>query len=366
MQTKLYIKYIDNNNKNQYLKFNTKNVGYKGTTIGELVFNTSMTGYQEILTDPSYKGQIVLMTTNHIGNTGVNSEDIESESIWPAGMISRNITTMKNPSNWRSVCTLQDISRDNKFSLICGVDTRYLTKIIRNNRHVVACISVSKTFEEAKEMLDAFDYEKVSSAVTAATSRQNNLYYGNGDLKVNLIDCGYKKNIVRLLSKNGCRVKVVNINDTLTNWTDDCDALFFSNGPGDPTTLDEPIKKIKSLLGTIPMLGICLGHQLISLALGGKVYKMHYGHRGANHPVMDLETKKIAITSQNHGYCVDRSIKEFATITHINLNDQTVAGIKSYKNKVSCVQYHPEAKPGPEESNVVIKDFIKFARSFNA
>lgn len=365
METRLYIKYKDGNQKNMYVDYPVKSNGYSGTTIGELVFNTSMTGYQEILTDPSYKGQIVLMTANHIGNTGVNTEDVESERVWPRGLLARNIDLIKKPSNWRSEKNIVEYSKENKFSLVSGIDTRYITKLIRNNTNVVACIS-SEDRNSVKKLLDQFSYEDESKASDASRSfAANKTKTGNG-FKVNLIDCGYKSNISRLLTKYGCDVTVVNVNDSLFNWTNDCDALFFSNGPGDPTVMTEAIDKIKSIMGTKPMLGICMGHQLISLAIGGKVYKMPFGHRGANHPVIDLKTKKIAITSQNHGYCVDRSIGEIATITHINLNDQTVAGIECYKNKVSSVQYHPEAKPGPEESNKLIEQFIKFARSFNA
>ncbi len=339
--------------------FEGKAFGAEGEKIAEIVFNTSMTGYQEILTDPSYKGQAVTMTYPLIGNYGVNEDDIESGAPQVEGFILRELCNI--PSNWRSTETLENYLKKNGVIGITDIDTRALTRILRTRGAMMGIIS---TTEHDVKIL----HKKVTSAPgmtgkdLAKVVTTNKAYEWNkqGQHKVVAIDFGIKRNILHCLEATGCQVTVLpataSAEDILKTKPD---GIFLSNGPGDPAAVTYGIDTVKKLLGKAPIFGICLGHQILGLAYGGKTYKMKFGHRGANQPVMDLATRKVAITSQNHGFAVDQGSMnpEEVEITHINLNDKTVEGMKHKKLPVFSVQYHPEASPGPHDSLYLFDQF---------
>ncbi len=325
----------------------------------EIVFNTSMVGYQEILSDPSYTYQAVVMTYPLIGNYGMAHDDYERETPTIGAFIVREYND--EPSNFRSASTLSRIMEKYKIPGICGIDTRKLTRSIRDHgSRKVLITDASTSFESGMEILKKTDIpcdavSKVSCGKMWVTNAENEKYH------VVAIDCGMKLNIVRSLSKRGCRVTAVPWNTSAEDIERlNPDGIFVSNGPGDPTDVPETIAVIKSLIGKYPVLGICLGHQLISLCYGAKTYKLKFGHRGGNHPVRNLETNKIEITSQNHSYAVDaESLKGTPlTVTHINLLDNTVEGVKCDKDRVFSVQYHPESAPGPQDSAYLFDRFI--------
>jgi len=332
--------------------------GAEGETIGEVCFNTGMTGYQEILTDPSYCGQLVTMTYPHIGNYGVNEEDIESNKIHAAGFIVREENVV--PSNFRSTQSLGEYLHTQKIVGIQKIDTRMLTRILRDDGAMNGIISTvdlddDSLLQKVKSApsMDGLDLAKV---VTCDNSYKWNM----GKHKVAAIDFGIKHNILRLLESHGCEVTVFPASTSSSEILNiNPDGIFLSNGPGDPAAVSYAIKTVKELLGKKPLFGICLGHQILALALGAKTYKLKFGHRGCNHPVKNIISGKVEITSQNHGFAVDiDSLSENMEITHMSLNDQTVEGLKSTKVSAFSVQYHPESSPGPHDSRYLFQYFI--------
>ena len=345
--------------------------GAQGERLGEIVFNTSMSGYQEIMTDPSYKGQIVTMTYPLIGNYGINSEDIESSKPKVEGFIIKERS--KIASNWRSEKSLDEYLKENNIIGIDCVDTRSLTLHIRTKGAMKGIISTidlnpKSLIRKAKDSPGLIGRDLVKE-VTCKRAYRAETILGTRDMrqgtrknKVIAMDFGIKYNILRCLMDTGCDVTVVpataKAKDILGQ---NPDGIFLSNGPGDPAAVIYAIEEIKKLLGKKPIFGICLGHQLLGLAFGGKTFKLKFGHRGANHPVKDLKTGKIEITSQNHGFCVDMNSlnKDDVELTHINLNDNTLEGIAHKKMPIFSVQYHPESSPGPHDSRYLFKRFVE-------
>ena len=334
-----------------------------GETAGEAVFNTAMTGYQEILTDPSYTGQIVVMTYPLIGNYGVNDEDVESDRIHVKGFVVKEFC--RRPSNWRSQKSLIDYLNANKIIAIEGVDTRALTRHLRISGAMKALISTEdfdpKSLQEkidAMPSMEGMDFVKDVSTVKKYVWKQA----GPRRYKIAAIDCGIKFNILRILADLGCEVHVFPARATFKEiMSIKPDGLFISNGPGDPAVVTYVIDTVKEFLGKVPIFGICLGNQILGLALGGKTYKLKFGHHGANHPVKDFEINRIAVTSQNHGFCVDINsldLKEIEVI-HMNLNDQSVEGIRHKGFPAFSIQYHPEAAPGPHDAKYLFNQFIE-------
>ncbi|MEQ8155449.1 MAG: glutamine-hydrolyzing carbamoyl-phosphate synthase small subunit [Clostridiaceae bacterium] len=336
--------------------FEGKAFGYLEESVGEVVFNTGMTGYQEVLTDPSYYGQIVTMTYPLIGNYGVNLEDLESKSIKVKGFIVRE--NCSYPNNFRCEVKLEDYLKQNKVIGLEGIDTRALTKILRNNGTMRGIITLDDiNSDEIKLKLDGYSTKE---AVKAVTSSEKYTIEGTGK-HVAIMDFGIKQNIIRNFIKRGCKVTVFPADAKASEVLDvNPDLIFLSNGPGDPEHLPEAIENIKELVGKKPVVGICLGHQLLALSLGGKTSKLKFGHRGCNHPVKDLENNRVHITSQNHGYVVD-TLPEEMEITHVNLNDGTVEGMKHKTLPVYSVQFHPEACPGPKDSEYIFDKFMEYS-----
>jgi len=327
---------------------------------GEVVFNTSMAGYQEILTDPSYKGQIVTMTYPLIGNYGVNPEDIESRKPFVEGFVVKECSRIA--SNWRSEKSLEEYLKENNIVGIESIDTRALTRHIRLRGAMKAVIS-SRDLDEKRLIEKARSSPGVigRDLVKEVTSNRVQNWSEKGGYKVVVIDCGVKLNILRELVNNGCRVTVVPAKteaEKILNMKPD--GVLLSNGPGDPAGVPYVVETVKKLIGKLPIFGICLGHQMLGLALGGKTYKLKFGHHGANHPVKDLKTGKIAITVQNHGFCVDIDSlnRDEIQITHINLNDNTLEGMRHKKLPIFSVQFHPEASPGPHDALYLFKEFV--------
>ena len=349
--------------------------GAEGTATGEVVFNTSMTGYQEILTDPSYAGQIVTMTCAEIGNYGVAPEDVESRAPQVAGFIIRDESPVA--SNWRASGTLRDYLISNAIVAISDIDTRALTRKLRSGgvmRGVIgtgnaldpeALVSRAKSIPQmegsdlvkdvtAKEPFDwpEEDPDEFGIAVERLPKKRR---------KIAAYDFGMKWNILRRLSAHGCDVRVY---PAMTPAADllktNPDGVFLSNGPGDPAVLSYAIDNAKTLVKSdVPVFGICLGHQILGLAMGGTTFKLKFGHRGGNHPVKKLETGKVEITSQNHGFAVDpKSLPKDVEVTHLNLYDGTVEGLRHTRRPVFCVQYHPEASPGPHDADYLFDDFL--------
>ena len=353
--------------------FEGTSFGAKDQKCGEVVFNTSMTGYQEILTDPSYNEQIITMTYPLIGNCGTNQTDWESPKIFASGFIVRDNCTY--PSNWRNENPLRDYLKSNNVIGLEGVDTRKLVKHIRTQGAMKGIISSTElNINKLKKKLQNYpglvgrDIVKDVTAEKQYAWDESVIDVLNGNKqkpekkhKVIAFDFGIKHNILRLLCSYGCDVKVVPASASPDEViSQKPDGVFLSNGPGDPAPVKYAVETVKNLLGKVPVFGICLGHQILALALGGKTYKLKFGHRGANHPVKNLKTGKIEITSQNHGFCVDMdSLKnKNVELTHVNLNDNTVEGIRCKKLAAFSVQYHPEASPGPHDSAYLFSDFI--------
>ncbi len=353
--------------------FEGKPFGHVGESIGEVVFNTSMTGYQEILTDPSYKGQMVVMTYPEIGNYGVNFEDIESRKPFLDGFIVKQYNPM--PSNFRSKMTLDQYLKKNQIVGIEGVDTRALTRHLRDRGSQMGVISsldgdakrlVKKARSAPKMVGRDLAREVTCSKPYHWTESLWDLAKGYGKnpekgLKVVAYDFGIKYNILRGLVSAGCDVTVVPATTPASEvLAMKPQGVFLSNGPGDPEPVRYGIETIQELLGKVPLFGICLGHQLLGLALGGKTYKLGFGHHGGNQPVMDLTTRKVEITSQNHNFAVDTdSLKGIAELTHVNLNDKTVEGLRVKDVLAFSVQYHPEASPGPHDSQYLFQRFVE-------
>lgn len=343
-----------------------------GEAVGEIVFNTSMSGYQEVLTDPSYTAQMVTMTYPLIGNYGVNEEDMESASIHPRAFLVREYQA--TPSNYRATGTLGEFLQKYNVLGVTGVDTRMLTRIIRTRGAMKAVISTEdldgeSLVKRAKEwpgLVGRDMVERVTADKPYYWSEEGPV---DGDgfanapedkLKVVAYDFGIKYNQLRLLDSRGCAVQVVpattSAEDVLAMQPD---GVFLSNGPGDPAGVAGVVENIQNLLGKVPLFGICLGHQMLGLAYGGSTYKLKFGHRGGNQPVKDLTTGKVEITSQNHGFCVDPdSLPDDVEVTHINLNDDSLEGMRHLKHPAFSVQYHPEYAPGPHDAEYLFDRFI--------
>lgn len=346
-----------------------------GETSGEVIFNTSMTGYQEILTDPSYAGQIIVMTYPLIGNYGVNEEDVESLNVHVKGFVVKEFCRMH--SNYRASKSLIDYLNENNILAIEGIDTRALTRCLRE-KGAMRCIISTEDFDAAslKKKMEQVPSMEGSDWVKEVTTKEKYVWTGGIDewspiinkdnlpgkkFTVAAIDCGIKFNILRILTGLGCEMHVFPSNATAEEiQAINPDGLFVSNGPGDPAAVEFVADTIKSFIGKIPIFGICLGHQIIGIALGGTTYKLKFGHHGANHPVKDMIDQSIGITSQNHGFCVDiDSLGAGAVnIVDVNLNDQTLEGIEHVKNPVLSFQHHPEASPGPHDVQFLFKRFI--------
>ncbi len=344
--------------------FQGASFGFENETAGEVVFNTSISGYQEILTDPSYHGQIVVMTYPHIGNYGINPEDMESDKPQVAGFIVRSYC--ENPSNWRMTETLASFLKRHKIVAGTGFDTRTIVKYIRDNGAKPALLIVSdelpKDAVERAKKVPSMNGQDLASKVTCVAPRRCKAVAPRRR-EVVLYDFGAKRNITRMLQERGCNVTVVPATTPAKEVLKmKPDGIMLSNGPGDPAAVTYAIENIKQLLGKVPIFGICLGHQLLALALGGKTYKLKFGHRGGNQPVKNLRTGKVEITSQNHGFAVDADSLKNTEITHINLNDNTIEGIAAPKLKAYSVQYHPEASPGPHDASYLFDQFMEMMR----
>ncbi len=353
--------------------FEGKAFGARGQRCGEVVFNTSMSGYQEILTDPSYHEQIVTMTYPLIGNYGTNPEDWESRQLFVAGFVVKENCTY--PSNWRSANLLDEYLAKSGVVGIEGIDTRQLVRHIRTRgamRGIISSTEVDR--KKLAEKLQEYPglvgrdivkdvtvdkpYEWKQGAIDVLSDDRT---VPDPKYKVVAYDFGIKQNILRLLVSHGCAVTVVPAQTSAQEvLAREPDGVFLSNGPGDPAAVTYAIETVKSLLGKVPIFGICLGHQILGLALGGTTYKLKFGHRGANHPVQNLDTGKIEITSQNHGFCVDLNslAGKDVELTHMNLNDNTLEGLRCEKRAAFSVQYHPEASPGPHDSRYLFENFI--------
>lgn len=338
--------------------YHGKSFGKKGTAVGELVFNTSMTGYQEILTDPSYAGQIITMTYPLIGNYGVNSCEYESSKIHAKGFVVKNISN--SPSNYMSEKTLDELLKNMDIVGIYDVDTRSITKKIRKKGVLKTVITNEEL--SIKELEDLLNKTKLREDWMKIVSRKNIKHIEGRGPRVAVLDFGIKANIIRSLQKRDCDITIFPATATYEDiMAINPEGLLLSNGPGNPKECKEAIELVQKILGKLPIFGICLGHQIISLAIGGDTFKMKYGHRGGNHGVYDITKDKAYITSQNHGYAVNpESITDKdMIITHINLNDNTVEGMAHKKSPIFSVQFHPEGAPGPMDSDYLFDKFIK-------
>ena len=355
-------------------KFRGTSIGIKGSAVGEVVFNTAMTGYQEILTDPSYTEQIITFTYPHIGNTGINLEDLESNKVCAKGLIIRDLSIVY--SNFRATTSLSDYLKEQKIVAISEIDTRALTQHLRINGAQSGCI-MTGTINEKEAVKKAQSFQGIAGmdlASVVSTSKKYIAKEGEWELglgyqklptfKYHVVayDFGIKRNILRMLTSRGCKVTVVpaklSAKDVLALKPD---GVFLSNGPGDPEPCNYAINNIKLIMKQkVPIFGICLGHQLLALACGAKTLKMKFGHHGANHPVQDKQTKKVFITSQNHGFTVDASsLPNTLKVTHISLFDKTLQGISHIDVPAFSFQGHPEASPGPSEMDYLFDQFIK-------
>ena len=336
-----------------------ENVGALREAVSEIVFNTSMTGYLEVMTDPSYAGQAVVMTYPLIGNYGICYDDMESYRPWIDGLIVRELSEVA--SNFRNEDSIQSFLIKNNIPCICGIDTRDLTKRLREHGTMNGFITVDSSFVVEKILQRIKEYS-VKGVVKRTSTKEAYILPGKGK-RVVLIDFGAKKNIARQLQKRGCEVIVVPCDTKAKEILKlKPDGIMLSNGPGDPKENVDIIKEIKKLYDTnIPIFAICLGHQLMALATGANTYKLRYGHRGGNHPVKDLETGRTYISSQNHGYAVDESTldKNICVPAFVNVNDGTNEGLRYINKKIFTVQYHPEACPGPRDSSYLFDKFIK-------
>lgn len=377
--------------------FTGTSFGFEGEGSGEVVFNTSMSGYQEILTDPSYQGQIVVMTYPEIGNYGVNPSDVESRKIFLSGFVVRNYSPIV--SNFRAKGSLSAYLKKYKIPAVEGIDTRALVRHIREKGAMPALIYVRnvgaplatprarhavplRLIKKAASLpsMEGQDFAKVVSCKKPYRWVQGTGYRvqrkKNGEFSaprtlhpepffVIAYDFGIKQNILRMLIDQGCKVKVVPADTPAEKvLSENPDGIFLSNGPGDPAVCGYAIENVKKIMGRKPVFGICLGHQIMGLAFGAKTFKLKFGHHGGNQPVMDLSTRKVEITAQNHGFAVDPdTLPKDVEVTHVNLNDQTVEGLKHKKYQAFCVQYHPEASPGPHDSHYLFERFIQMMKS---
>lgn len=355
--------------------FQGVSIGIEGTSVGEVVFNTAMTGYQEILTDPSYARQIITLTYPQIGNTGINPEDVESDRVWASGLVIRQ--TPRLASSWRMRETLGDYLRRERVVAIADVDTRRLTRLIREKGALAGCIAAGSAVTEAAALQEArafpglkgMDLAREVSREQSGTWTETGWVLGTGygrqsapKFHVVAYDFGVKRNILRLLAERGCRITVVPATTgAAAVLALEPDGVFLSNGPGDPEPCDYAISAIRSLLDAdVPIFGICLGHQLLALASGARTMKMSHGHHGANHPVKDLDAERVIITSQNHGFAVDAdSLPDCLEVTHTSLFDGTLQGVRRRDRPAFSFQGHPEASPGPQDCQYLFDRFIE-------
>ena len=359
--------------------FRGKGFGARAECYGEVVFNTSMSGYQEIFTDPSYAGQIVVLTNPHIGNYGTTPQDAESTRPYIEGLVVREFSPIS--SNWRSSQVADEYLERYNVPVIADIDTRALVRHLRTHGVMRGVISSIETDADALvkkaraiKKMDGTDLASVVSTKVRYEWNEADSRNQTGDeflpdgagsdekqMHVVAYDFGIKQNILRMLTREGCRVTVVPARTTAEDvMALEPDGIFFSNGPGDPEPLDYAIENVRKLKGQAPLFGICLGHQIFGLALGGKTYKLKFGHHGGNHPIKNLQTGKVEITAQNHNYNVDpATLAKDVVQTHTNLNDGTLAGLKHATDPMFSVQYHPEASPGPHDSHYLFKDFRK-------
>jgi carbamoyl-phosphate synthase small subunit len=354
--------------------FRGTSIGAAGETVGEVVFNTAMTGYQEILTDPSYCRQIVTLTYPHIGNTGVNDEDVESHRVFAAGLVIRDLPVLA--SNFRMTATLDQYLEQNGVVAIADIDTRKLTRILREQGAQSGCIMAGEGVDDAKALdlarefpgLAGMDLAQVVSCARPFAWTEGEWTLGKGFsnpvLRYHVVayDYGIKNNILRKLASRGCRVTVVPAQTAAEQVLElRPDGIFLSNGPGDPEPCDYAIRAIRQLLATgLPVFGICLGHQLLALAAGAKTMKMKFGHHGANHPVQDVESGRVLITSQNHGFAVDAATLPASTkVTHVSLFDGSLQGFRFLDRPAFCFQGHPEASPGPHDVDYLFDRFVE-------
>jgi len=339
--------------------FPGESFGYEGKSYGEVVFNTSMTGYQEILTDPSYRGQIVTLTYPLIGNYGINLEDFESEKPQVTGLVVHE--ACEHPSHWKSVKNLNQYLKENRIPAIKGLDTRALTRHLRHRGTMRGVIVHGETsIDKLKSMVSEDNYIPGSELVPSVTNKEPYTVEG-GERVIVVYNLGVKQSIIRLLKSKGCTVVVMPAKSTAAEiMAVKPHGVVLSNGPGDPKDVPYGVKTVKELLGRLPVLGICMGHLLLALAFKGDTYKLPFGHRGGNHPVKDLATGRIYITSQNHGYAVRaESLPEEVKVSHVNINDNTVEGLRHRYLPVFSVQYHPESSPGPTDNEYIFHEFIK-------
>jgi len=354
-----------------------KSFGATGTQVGEVVFNTSLTGYQEILTDPSYAGQFVLMTNPHIGNTGVNLDDEESNQCFLGGLVIRSLSI--STSNWRCAETLGDYLAERNIMGIYDVDTRAITRRLRQDGSLIGVLSTeeSKADEELLDLSRSWNIVGVDliSGVSCQTPFEwidktksdwdfNSNWRDGETFHVVAYDFGIKHNILRRLASYGCKITVVPstwpASETLKMKPD---GVLFSNGPGDPSAVPYAVETVKQILGKAPVFGICMGHQLLGQALGGKTFKMKFGHHGGNHPVRNLRSGHVEISAQNHNYAVDpASLPEGVEVTHVNLNDGSCAGLAYPARNIMSLQYHPEASPGPHDSDNAFWEFVELMK----
>ncbi len=348
--------------------------GASGVACGELVFNTSLAGYQEILTDPSYAGQVITMTAPEIGNYGINSEDMESRQIFARGLVIRHLSTRY--SNWRAEESLDDFLKRHKITAIAEVDTRAITRHIREKGALRCAIYSTDEALDTKEKLEKAKNSALEEArkfpsmegmdLTAEVTCAKKYKFSEGKKHVAVLDFGIKQNILRELASHDLELTVYPAQAKAADiLADKPQGIFLSNGPGDPAACKGVLKELPELISSgLPIFGICLGHQLLSIALGASTYKLKFGHRGGNQPVKNLQTGKVEVTCQNHGFAVDaNSMPEDLEITHLSLNDDSVEGFKHKTKPIFAVQYHPESCPGPHDSKYLFEDFLSLVES---